>query len=402
MQPLKMIIYGQFWDSQIYAGRLYLFTLNGEIITVDWDALLSKWPLEKRLRVALVAAFLRSDFLYGADLFALFRDPDIRRLIQQKFELLAAHALEIDLSRTQGFVLGTQNNPFPFPHADSEIYRRVLYVGSTSGLALATVDQRTRLPVSTRVVKRFDAPVLGLSLSYDTVAMAAGSDGLFEAPAGASNLFERVRLTVNQPCEDCNWTYYSIFASSSMRRGYLAEYSRSEGDDFKRFARNLEQVRQSTEIFGRPGYSWGVHDKICQASDGKVEIARYRPWLREKEPNEALVVAGEIDALQGSQDIVAASTAAFGTIIEYSNSLVIHSSDGVPLALPGEPVKWRIFSRSKHYGNQLHVVYSDRLEILSFNHDYLLDQDVKLLGTRVMRSKATDARPVLDLMDMPD
>ena len=37
-------------------------------------------------------------------------------------------------------------------------------------------------------------------------------------------------------------------------------------------------------------------------------------------------------------------------------------------------------NRSKQYENQLHVVYEDRLEIFSFNHDYFINQKSKLSG----------------------
>ncbi len=41
---------------------------------------------------------------------------------------------------------------------------------------------------------------------------------------------------------------------------------------------------------------------------------------------------------------------------------------------------WRVFPRSDHYSNQLHIIYDDRLEIVSFVHDYFVDQSSKLSG----------------------
>lgn len=37
------------------------------------------------------------------------------------------------------------------------------------------------------------------------------------------------------------------------------------------------------------------------------------------------------------------------------------------------------------FKNQLHVIYEDRLEILSFNHDYFVDQEAKLSGITYRR-----------------
>lgn len=37
------------------------------------------------------------------------------------------------------------------------------------------------------------------------------------------------------------------------------------------------------------------------------------------------------------------------------------------------------------FKNQLHVIYEDRLEILSFNNDYFVDQEAKLSGITYRR-----------------
>lgn len=47
-----------------------------------------------------------------------------------------------------------------------------------------------------------------------------------------------------------------------------------------------------------------------------------------------------------------------------------------------EVVKWRVYPRSIQYTNQLHVIYNDRMEILSFNDDYFENQEKKLFGYR--------------------
>jgi len=46
----------------------------------------------------------------------------------------------------------------------------------------------------------------------------------------------------------------------------------------------------------------------------------------------------------------------------------------------GESVHWRVFPRSENYSNQLHIIYEDHIQIVSFVHDYFVDQSQKLLG----------------------
>ena len=82
------------------------------------------------------------------------------------------------------------------------------------------------------------------------------------------------------------------------------------------------------------------------------------------------------------------SIAVFGTVIEYERDLLVLGTDHSRFRLNFEPVSWRVFPRSRFYTNQLHVVADDHLRILSFNHDYLLDQANKLAGVANPREPA--------------
>ena len=398
MQPVKLLIPGRYWDSHIYAGRLYLFGLDGDIRTINWKPLIEEWNTRDELRLALTCAFLRSDYLYGLNLQALFHDREIRDIIARKFKNLAKENLQATLVQLANYTIGHQNNPCPFPHADTEIYYENLYVGGPSGLVRLACNKRTKYPVSTRPEKKWDAPVLGLSASYGSLALAAGEEGLFELD------INKIRIRSNEaisnepkrlshdPCRDCNWTYYSIFASSD-ESGFLAAYTKREvvkqenGTSKRHWKRQLEDILQAEDIFGSSGYSWGVQDKLCQAAENGIRIVRYQPW---DSTNDSLGHFNKFNTvpIPCKGDVISASTAAFGVVIELEDAIVVYPSSGDVLTLSGEPVNWRIFPRSKHYENQLHIVYEDRLEIISFNHDYLINQEEKLLGYSVMRQRS--------------
>ena len=55
-------------------------------------------------------------------------------------------------------------------------------------------------------------------------------------------------------------------------------------------------------------------------------------------------------------------------------------SDDQPYIMQFPVVRWRVFPRSKHYVNHLHVILDDRIEIYSFNNDYFVDQRSKKAG----------------------
>jgi hypothetical protein len=119
-----------------------------------------------------------------------------------------------------------------------------------------------------------------------------------------------------------------------------------------------------------------VVDYVPQADvkpqkDGKPKIYKATP--------EFLEVNNEKTQLAGG-DVISTGTAPFGTVIEFDDHIVVMRSDGVLESFGGEAVHWRIFPRSEHYSNQLHILYEDRIEIVSFVHDYFVDQKKKWYG----------------------
>lgn len=84
------------------------------------------------------------------------------------------------------------------------------------------------------------------------------------------------------------------------------------------------------------------------------------------------------------EKILVAEVTDFGIIIETSRRLYVLQSNGELILInpTEEVVKWRVYPRSIQYTNQLHVIYNDRMEILSFNDDYFENQEKKLFGYR--------------------
>lgn len=393
MQPLRMTIPGKYWDSFIYKGRLYLFGINGDIRSVAWGDFISSWKVSDETKIAFVCAFQRSDYLYSSEVQDLLIDREIRTVMKGKFQKLS----QTQLHATEKMILaaekGHQDSPCPFPHADLELYQDQLYVGSAYGLYKASCNKKTKYPVSTRPEKKWDGPVLGLSASYGALAMAAGSEGLFELDLGYGAYFEdrqNPRQLSSNGCRDCGWAYFSVFASSDSS-GYLAEFSkRSDGEYDREADRHFERVESASEIFGSDGYCWGTQDKLCQAIPNAIKVVKYEPWSPNPENRIHQIGTVRFDPWKG--EVISAATANFGVVVELENALVVFPSEGKPITLPGEPVNWRVFPRSRHYENQLHVVYEDRLEILSFNQDYLVNQDEKLLGISVFsRQRRNDS-----------
>ena len=81
MQPVKLTIEGQFWDSQIYMGLLYLFGRDGSLVVIDWDRLVDNLARQTHQKFAVEAALRRSDHLYGPSARLFLSDPTVADLM---------------------------------------------------------------------------------------------------------------------------------------------------------------------------------------------------------------------------------------------------------------------------------------------------------------------------------
>lgn len=380
MQPVKIAIPGRYWDSFIYKGNLYLWDVDGSVRTIDWEKMILEWSIDPALKLAMKCAFLRSDYLYDGRLDLLFEDPEVRELVRSKFLRLAETDMVPSPRALAMREKGVQDNPFPFPHSDLEVYYDRAYVAGPSGVCTGSIGARTKYPVSTHSKRRWDAPVRRVSAGWRSLAMAAGDDGLFQVPLTDSHLWdlwdagEPFRLA-EEPCVDCNWTYWSIFASTPTG-GYLASFRKSE--DAEHADREFDRLVSPNELWDQEGYCWGVKDKLCLLADALIKVIRYTPWDT-REPTRFI---GQLELDLSSGCVVSASTAPFGIVIELDRAIVVQTSTGDVVYLPGEPSNWRSFPRAKHYSNQLHILKNDCLEIYSFNHDYLVNEKEKIAGIR--------------------
>jgi len=150
-------------------------------------------------------------------------------------------------------------------------------------------------------------------------------------------------------------------------------------ENYKEISREFLGIVPAEDIFQSSSYSWGKQDKLCQVVNrNKIKVTQYLPWSS----NARFVNLGELELQDFKGDVISGDSATFGYIIECDNGIVVFDSMMHNIWIEGEPVNWRVFPRSKFYENQLHIIYDDRLDIYSFNEDYLVDQSSKKVGLK--------------------
>ncbi|MFA5018495.1 MAG: hypothetical protein WC504_13170 [Methylobacter sp.] len=387
MQNIKLTIFGEFWDSQIYSKNLYIFGDSGDMYIVDWDNLINHYfDNQPDLQTVAHISFLESDLLYTKSAQVILKSPVIASHLKDKFIDLSTHNISLQLDKSTSRFYKHKDNPLPFPHADSEVYYSKLYVALNEGV-FATPCYSSN--ADAKHLKLWDAPVFGISASnsYTAIALSAGSDGLFEMSAEKNNhnILSKPTLVSDKHCSSCDWSFYNINATSHIYSSFFAAYKKIPDSKNKRkFHRQLDKIIPTEEIFHATGYSWGSHDKMYMYNNGIIESIQYSA-NRDGTPSFRKIGSLPLQNWKGS--VISASVAPFGTVVECENAIIVIRSDGRVITLPGEPVNWRIFSNSKYYKNQLHIIYDDRLEIHSFYHDYFVEQDVKTKQSGISMSQ---------------
>lgn len=387
MQAINLKIPGKYYDSQIYSGLLYLWTIDGSILTIDWNKLIQHLGVYDRphLEFAAFCAFQKGSHLYSDEWQRLFKDEEMKSLLIQRFEELARQEVHISRQDLKKCIIQEQRNPFSFPHADSLFYYSTLYVSGNNGV-FASRRGGNKNPINPFPIKHWDAPILSMAVRHQSLALAAGSEGLFEAQIDPKNEQQRFKEQQRSPLfsSSVRWLYDSLF-SSSYQGGYFVDIEvnilKNKGGKEQIEQRIQRETVPANRLFDMPneseGYTWGVQDKLCYANTQQINVIKYKP-KSDEQPFDSLKPI----QLNPNEDngIVCADSAPFGYVIEYDDRLLILDSELNDLWLNNEPVNWRVFPDSIDYTNHLHVIYDDHLSIYSFVQDYFVDQNGKVAG----------------------
>ncbi|MCG3771481.1 MAG: hypothetical protein JW384_02667 [Nitrosomonadaceae bacterium] len=401
MQPVKLLIRGDFWDSYLYRGRLYIWTMENDLYIYDWDRLVESLGTSY-LRLPLVCAFSRGDLLYKPlSIRPLFDDKEVRSLLFQKFSALKS---ELDLDITdlaQTYRIGSQDSPFPTIHDDLTFHSNQIFALTEQGLHYAETHKplNRKSKVGRMATKFWDGQGTSIRAKGGLLAVAAADDGLFEFEIDDLETVDPTPVTSRHTIY-ADWAFASIYGSSDLSTGYLAAYIDSSGGNRyygDHSERRLIDIIDESEIFDGqfassmgPRFSWGVQDKLYLVIQNSVHAIRYSPWeAGSLIANKEFSNIGSI-SMDSVGSPISGATSHFGLVAEYDGGLSVISSDGEPYFIKGPVVRWRVFPRSIRYENQLHVITEDSLEIYSFNGDYFVDQKQKFAGTQVWKSEFAD------------
>lgn len=386
MQPAKISIIGDFIDSQIYRGRLYLWTLDGMLCTYNWNDIVDSLYEDDKEKLAYTFTFKDGHYLYKHSLTEIFQDEDFRELLMRKMNVVSSKTHIITLSQLRKFLIQEQDVPGGEIPTDTEIYNSMLYFINDNGLYQSTAHRKSGNPVSSKPFKLWDCKLLSIKANkFPQIALSGGDDGLYEFDAsdsGSTRFKHQVENRIGQISKKhssfANYNYLSIYSSSLVDSSYMAYYGwKTEGSKYQREQQG--EYFQDAIFEHKQGLSWGAGDKIYLANESGIDIVKFSNDKRSRAENKTFSPLDHYKK-QIKKQIIGGSTAYFGNIIEFIDGLWVVRSDDQITRINKPVTRWRIYPRSINYENQLHVILDDRLDIYSFNHDYFISQVKKTMG----------------------
>lgn len=405
MQPVKITIKGDYYDCQIYRGRLYLWTFDGDLKVYNWNEVVQSFIKRDTDKIAMTFCFLDGNYLYKSSLIELFKDKDFKKLLLDKFTQIENPTFQLTEKQMEKFLFGQQETPTGILPTDTEIYGNKLYFIHEKGLFSGSAHRAKseKFPVSSRPSKLWDSNLLSIKANkFPQLALSGGSEGLFELNMASSLPSNLNRVEQGSPIFEissshssfANYSYLNIYNTSLVENSFLAtfKWNITKGLNQKdKASRDFDTNIEDQQIFNatnkRHFISWGIEDKIYKATENGFQIIKYNNYADENKGEKKFTPLKSINFHAWKGKIINGGTAYFGNIVECENALVVIQSDGKYLTIPGPVTRWRVYPRSMNYENHLHVILDDRIEIYSFNHDYFLDQEGKEIGIQFTAEK---------------
>ena len=280
---------------------------------------------------------------------------------------------------------------------DIGVYKDVLYYCNSNGVFWNAIGSKYVNYISNNTHKKWDAVVQNIQVGKNgRIAMSASSDGLFELNINEAYNFnsyfyrsfgcKRIEDNIFQLSKThssyCSWSFSSLLSGSFIDDAFLI------GSQYK-LEKNRRKVtgiiKNESDIFqssDETGLVFSNSDKIYRLSCNKIESVSYTQFNLDSNNNPFIDLKEKKNSF--IDDIIYAAVADFGLIVETSKQLLVFLSNENVIVVADndieEFINWRTFPRSKCYINQLHIIYNNRIEILSVNEDYFVKQKGKFYG----------------------
>jgi hypothetical protein len=378
---MNLEIEGDYIDSFIYMGVLFLVDFNLNISSYQWDEVCDY-------------ILSRNGFIDKRNAESVISYSKNGRVLSHKKHTPIDTFLKQDELKT----FKCNKHTIGFYPSDIYIYSKKVYYAHEKGVFYTELKHEDGGVQDRKPKKIFDTRCFSISPNtLDRLALAAGSEGVLTCDAGYfsdSRKGKDFRQISNKDSIDIEWIDNYLMINNIDRNVIVNKFKQQPNDlDFINHKDKLFNIlKENNEIneeyflalkseFPMPkniikeikniivsmkpeemktqkkyAYSWTSGDYNFFLDEHlKVDVFKDTELLKTKAFTYAL--DKKIDKVR---------TSGCGTYLESDNKLLALSDDNL-IMIDDDIVNWRVFPRAKKHCNQLHIVKDDRIKIMIFD-----------------------------------
>ena len=364
---LTIKIEGDFIDSFIYSGTLFLVNANSHIATYNWEGLLNEALLSKNSELSK-----KSDFFEFLKDCRNFLTTDGNKFQEEIY--IDEHNLR---SKQTGEIL-----PLKGWSTDINVYSNYLYIADENGVDAIKFDYEQKAINPSLHFSVWGGYAYKISPNDgQRLAIAAGINGIITAFPRKNyiNKKEDIKFIDINSC-DCEWIGNYLIANSDAG-AFISVFDKlpqiPDKEDKKSY-QNLNNIKKklphTQEILNHSkesvAYAWMSGSKLFSLlSDGKLVTGNV-DLLNTNNSTQAET------KLPMSSNILSIRSGLFGAVIEIGDDLFSLTESGLSDIISHRPVSWRVFPRAKNYLNHLHIIENDCLIIRAYFVNSSNDSDI--------------------------
>jgi len=355
---ISLSIEGDFVDSFIYSGTLFIVHANSQLSTYSWGRIL-KYAIDQIPNTTLRRQI--NSFMFDCRNFPFDfnnNDPISIAIDSETLEEMEFSTIYLD----------------GWP-SDINVYGNYLYICSEDGVDEYDFDRKTNTITANPPFKIWDQYAFMIAPNDShRLAIAAGEIGVITAfPKKRSIDYSKdLSILIEQPSSDCEWIGNNLVSNTS-EGAYLSVFPslpKTPQNPDQEYWNLLNQAKRSepkthpleNENHINLKYAWMAGEKLLGINrQGKIYT-----HIETSSPDSQIQHKERYISRLTQERFLAARAGSFGTVIEYENELILYNESGEQLVAK-RPVNWRVFPRSKNYINHLHVVENDLLKIYAFD-----------------------------------
>lgn len=334
----RLSIQGDYFDSQLYGGYLYLWTFNGSLRVYNYYEICKHWMMlmsqnEQRHRHGdLPTAFRESQYCIS--------EVDLTRFLIYERPYL-----------TEEFPIGTE---FIFDR---------LYEANALGLFVCEAPLFKELGPTQKI---WDSPLISVNGARQRgLICSAGSDGVFWLPPSKREQ-KLLRLSDRQSIMS-SFCAPGIYVQTSIDEPFLLRRENHTYGHEALLESSLFPVEEDRHLFVKlPRMTWAWKNDFYLAEGHTLQVFEFvegsKPRMRMKK---------QVEFFQWKGDFVSAGTCDMGTVIELDYAVFLFNDleeEGCRLTIEGPVTRWRLFPRSRGYQSHVHIILNDRLDIVDFRN----------------------------------